>query len=220
GTIGVIAQVTLRVKPMPEYSRFVVCRMRNWQIAERILAGLVTSQTTPAAIELLAGPAWSNDPTLGSLSKRDLAHVLVGLEGTEAEVEWMADTLWNELRKLGVDADIISQDHCGPLWMRLAQFPVEGDPALVIKASINPGRTVEFVERLVKIDPECSLQSHAGNGVVVARLSKDTSGVSKTVVGEVQPAAAEHRGQCLQVSFGRPAEPARHTVVGGLGPAA
>ena len=219
GTIGVIAQVTLRVKPMPEQSRFVVCRMRNWQMAERILAGLVTSQTTPAAIELLAGPAWSNDPTLGSLSKRDLAHVLVGLEGTEAEVEWMADALWNELRKLGVDADIISQDHCGPLWMRLAQFPVEGDPALAIKASLNPGRTVEFVERLVKIDPECSLQSHAGNGVVVARLSKDAVGVSKTLVGEIQPAAAEHGGHVIVLSCAEPTELTRQCWWGSPGDA-
>lgn len=219
GTIGVIAQVTLRVKPMPEQSRFVVCRMRNWPMAERILAGLVTSQTTPAAIDLLAGPAWSNDPTLGSLSQRDVAHVLVGLEGTEAEVEWMADTLWNELRKLGVDADIISQHHCGPLWMRLAQFPVEGEPALAIKASLKPSRTAEFVERLVKIDPQCSVQSHAGNGIVVARLSKDTSAVSKALVGEIQPAAAEHGGHVIVLSCAEPTELTRQCWWGSAGEA-
>jgi len=219
GTIGMIAQVTLRVKPMPECSRFVACRMRNWPMAERILAGLVNSQTTPAAIELLAGPAWSNDPTLGSLSQRDVAHVLVGLEGTEAEVEWMGDTLWNELRKLGVDADIISQHHCGGLWVRLAQFPVEGDPALVIKASLKPGHTVEFVQRLRKIDPECSVQSHAGNGVVVARLSKETSGVSKTLVSEIQPAAAEHGGHVIVLSCAEPAELTRQCWWGSPGEA-
>jgi FAD/FMN-containing dehydrogenase len=193
--------------------------MRNWPMAERILAGLVNSQTTPAAIELLAGPAWSNDPTLGSLSQRDVAHVLVGLEGTEAEVEWMGDTLWNELRKLGVDADIISQHHCGGLWVRLAQFPVEGDPALVIKASLKPGHTVEFVQRLRKIDPECSVQSHAGNGVVVARLSKETSGVSKTLVSEIQPAAAEHGGHVIVLSCAEPAELTRQCWWGSPGEA-
>jgi glycolate oxidase FAD binding subunit len=219
GTIGVIAQVTLRVKPMPEHSQFVVCRMRNWPMAERILAGLVTSQTTPAAIELLAGPAWSNDPTLGLLSGRDVAHVLVGLEGTESEVEWMADTLWNELRKLGVDADIIPQHHCGPLWMRLAQFRVEGEPALVIKASLRPGSTVEFVERLVKIDPECSVQSHAGNGIVVARLSRIIAGVSKTLVGELQPAAAEHGGHVIVLSCAEAAELTRQCWWGSPGEA-
>jgi FAD/FMN-containing dehydrogenase len=188
-------------------------------MTERILAGLVTSQTTPAAIELLAGPAWGNDPTLGSLSKRDVAHVLVGLEGTEAEVEWMADTLWNELRKLGVDADIISQHHCGPLWMRMAQFPVEGDPAVVIKASLKPEHTVEFVERLVKIYPDCSLQSHAGNGTVVARLSKDTSGVAKTLVGEIQPVAAEHGGHVIVLSCAEPADLTRQCWWGSPGDA-
>jgi FAD/FMN-containing dehydrogenase len=188
-------------------------------MAERILAGLVTSQTTPAAIELLAGPAWSNDPTLGSLSPRDVAHVLIGLEGNEAEVQWMAGTLWNELRKLGVDADIISQHHCGPLWMRLAQFPVEGKPPLAIKASLPPGRTVEFAERLVKLDPECSVQSHAGNGVVVARLSKSAAGISKTLVGELQPAAAEHGGHVIVLSCAEPAELTRQCWWGSPGEA-
>ncbi len=69
-----ITQVTLRVKPIPEASRFVTCRVRNLETAERLLAGLVTTQIAPAAIELLAGPAWKNDPVLGSLPERGAAH--------------------------------------------------------------------------------------------------------------------------------------------------
>ena len=35
--------------------------------AEKLLAALVTSKTTPTAIELLAGPAWQSDPALAGL---------------------------------------------------------------------------------------------------------------------------------------------------------
>ena len=56
GTLGVITQVTLKVKPLPERRRLVACRLRDLEQAEQLLAALVTSQTTPAAIELLVGP--------------------------------------------------------------------------------------------------------------------------------------------------------------------
>ncbi len=57
GTLGVITQVTLKIKPLPEQSAFLVGDLRDWASAERLLAALVTSGTTPSAIELLAGRA-------------------------------------------------------------------------------------------------------------------------------------------------------------------
>jgi glycolate oxidase FAD binding subunit len=201
GTLGVITQVTLRVKPTPEFSRFVTCRVRNWETAERLLESLVTTQVAPTAIELLAGQAWNNDPMLGSLSYRDCAHLLVGLEGTEEEVNWMSDTLWNEWRRLSVAAEIVPDHHTASLWMRLAQFPVEGNSPLVLKAALRPSRTVAFLQLLQRIDPQCSLQAHAGNGVVIARMAEfGAGGLSKMLVGRLQPAAAEHGGHITVLS--------------------
>ena len=60
GTLGVITQVTLKLKPLVERSALVACDVRDWHAAERLLAGVVTSATTPTAIELLAGPAWES----------------------------------------------------------------------------------------------------------------------------------------------------------------
>ena len=171
GTLAVITQVTLRVKPIPSRSKFVVCRIRNWEMAERVLAGLSKSQTTPAAIELLAGAGWRSDSQLGTLTELEVAHLLVGVEGDEAEVEWMASTLWNELRLLGVAAEILPDSLAEPFWMRLAQFPVAGPSPLVFKASMRPSRVSDFFELLLKIDPQASVQAHAGNGILVARIS-------------------------------------------------
>ncbi len=72
GTLGIIAQVTLRVKPIPESSRFMVCRVRDWPAVERLLAGLINSQTTPTAVELLVGPAWKSHSALGPIFGRRL----------------------------------------------------------------------------------------------------------------------------------------------------
>src|SRR4051812_32072780 len=51
GTLGIITQVTLRLKPIPEQSALVACSLPTPQAAEKLLAALTTSQTTPTAIE-------------------------------------------------------------------------------------------------------------------------------------------------------------------------
>jgi glycolate oxidase FAD binding subunit len=218
GTLGIITEITLRVKPQPEFSRFVVCRARNAETAERLLDALVTTQTTPAAIELLTGPAWGNDPVLGSLSDRNSAHLVVGLEGTEQEVTWMADTLWNEWRRLGVSGEIVADHHTAGLWMRLAQFPVEGQAPLVLKAALRPSRTVEFMQLLTRIDPQCSIQAHAGNGVVIARLAEfGAAGLSNMLVSRLQPAAADCGGHVTVLSCTSAADLTRQCWWGTLG---
>ncbi len=207
GTLGVITQVTLRVKPIPEISRFVTCRVQNLETADRLLESLVTTQVEPSAIELLAGPIWKNDPVLGSLPDRNAAHIAVGLEGNADEVQWMCDTLRNEWRKLDIAADVVPDDQTTGLWMRLAQFPVEGKFPVVIKAVVRPSRTVEFIRLLQKTDPECSIQSHAGNGIIVAKLTRTGSGgVSKMLVGTLQPTAAEYGGHVVVLSCESPGE--------------
>jgi glycolate oxidase FAD binding subunit len=207
GTLGVITQVTLRVKPIPETSRFVTCRVGNLGTAERLLESLVTTQIAPSAIELLAGPAWKNDSVLGSLPDRNAAHVLIGLEGNADEVQWMSDTLCNEWRRLDVAPEIVPDHQTTGLWMRLAQFPVEGKFPIVIKAAVRPSRTIEFVRLLQKMDPECSIQSHAGNGIIVVKLTQPgAGGVSKMLVSSLQPAAAEYGGHVVVLSCESPAE--------------
>src|SRR5688572_4376214 len=56
GTLGVITQVTLKLKPAVEQSRLMACVVRDAADAERMLAALSSSKTTPVAVELLAGP--------------------------------------------------------------------------------------------------------------------------------------------------------------------
>ena len=121
---------------------------------------------------------------LGSLPGRGAGGLLVGLEGTAEEVSWMADTLLNEWRKSGTSGEIVSKHQTDGLWMRLAQFPAAENAPLVIQAALRPSRTVEFIKLLERIDPDCSIQSHAGNGIVVARMTQfGDAGLSNMLVG-------------------------------------
>ena len=101
GTLGVITQITLKIKPLPASSAFLLCDVESWQHAEQLLAALVTSAATPSAVELLAGPAWRETATLGTATAGTLARLAVGLEGSEAEVAWMLNQLAAEWRSRG-----------------------------------------------------------------------------------------------------------------------
>jgi glycolate oxidase FAD binding subunit len=97
GTLAVITQVTLKVKPLPERSAFVITPFRDLEHAECLLDALSQSRTAPAAIELVAGSAWKSDPALGDLRPGERGFIVVGVEGTEPEVQWMVRTLIEEL---------------------------------------------------------------------------------------------------------------------------
>lgn len=221
GSIGIITQVTLRVKPIPECSRFVTCRPRGWVEAEKLLAAMVTSQVTPTAIELLTGLDWDNDPALGTLNSAEAAHLLIGFEGTEPEVAWMTGQLCDEWRHVGVLGQVVPDDQTSGLWMRLAQFPAEGNAPLTIKATVRPSRVISMIELVRAIDPRCTVQAHAGNGVVVARLSEfGAGGMSKLLVGRLQPAAVEQQGHVIVLRCDSPAELTRQCWWGSVGDSA
>ncbi len=202
GTLGVITQITLRLKPVPEQSALVACSLPNVQAAERVLASLISSQVTPTAIELLAGPEWAADEALAGLSRpsdRPL-FLVIGFEGTSAEIDYLTRQLLAEWRALEI-ADHLVIGEASALWQRLIESPAVGDSPLVLKASLVPSGLVSLIEASRELDPECSIQVHAGNGIALIKLSKfPTQGLSRALVGRLQPLATAYHGQVIVLS--------------------
>ena len=202
GTLGVITQVTLRLRPIPEQSVLIACAAPDSRAAEKLLSALVTSQTTPTAIELLAGPVWHADPALQSLGQGSPGqlYLAVGLEGTGAEVEFMVRQLSHEWHELGVAQPLIVGESA-EFWQRLIEFPAAGESPLVLKASVTPSGTTAFIDAACRLDPNCSIQAHAGNGSVIIKLTEfPTQGLSRALVGGLQPAAAAQQGHVVVLS--------------------
>ena len=103
GTLGVITQVTLMVRPLCEASVLLTCDLPDFAVAERLLAGLVRSLVRPVAIELLAGRDGDN-PVLGPAGDGAVGRLCVGFEGATAEVDWMVGQLRKEWAAEGVIA--------------------------------------------------------------------------------------------------------------------
>jgi glycolate oxidase FAD binding subunit len=218
GTLAVITQVTLKVKPLPERSALVVSPFRDLAHAESLLDKIAMSATAPAAIELLAGPAWRNDPALGDLRSGEGGFLVIGFEGTEPEVKWMVAALRRELAGAAGEAREINTNEATALWSRLCEFPATEAGALTLKICVPPGQTTAIVERVAAADPQCSIQGHAGNGVIIARMAQfPPAAFSKVLIGDLQPAAAQSGGSAVVLRAENPGELTHQAAWGSLG---
>ncbi len=214
GTLGIITQATLKVKPMPQRTALVGCRVTNFDQAGRLLACFVTSDIRPVAIEFIAGPAWNDDPALEPSAPGEFGHLIVALEGTEPEVEWMKAVLLAELASQGVQGFVVADDRAAGLWDRLREFPA-AEAVLVLKANVPPSHTVELIRLLRDAATDCSVQAHAGNGIVIARFPTfPPGGVSRILVGRLQPVAQTAGGNLIVLSSTLGGELTRQAVWG------
>jgi glycolate oxidase FAD binding subunit len=218
GTLGIITQVTLKLKPIPEQQTLLACPVRDSDEAERVLAALVRSETTPTAVELLAGPVWQGHPALATLGRQSAAYkyIVVALEGTATEVEWMTSRLGSEWRDLGVEASLTVGDSAD-LWRLLVEFPAEGEFPLVLKASLLPSGVTTFLAAARELDPQCSVQAHAGNGIVIVKFpSFPEKGLSRALVGGLLPVATRFQGNVVVLSNPSGSEMTHQSAWGGI----
>ncbi|HUY91845.1 MAG TPA: FAD-binding oxidoreductase [Pirellulales bacterium] len=198
GTLAVITQLTLKVKPLAEASAILACQPRDLAQAESLLAELAASPSTPAAIELLAGPEWNDSPEL-AVEVAAAAKLLVGLEGTRGEVDWTVDEINRSWRAAGVaSCDVHRNEAAEPIWRRLTEFGARPDAPLTMKLSVRPSAVTRMVALCQELDPGCSLVSHAGNGIVLARFREfSAADTSRVIVQHLQPAAAAAGGSAV-----------------------
>ena len=165
GTLGIVTQVTLMVRPLPEASVFLVCELPDFKVAEKLLADLVTSPARPAAIELVAGGQCHDDPVLGPVLEGHVGRLYVGFEGPAAEVDWMVEQLRSEWAAAGAAAAmLVPTPRAEPLWRRLAEFPAD------LQIHVLPSAMVETIAKVLEIHPNCAIQAHAGDGVIRIKL--------------------------------------------------
>lgn len=163
GTLGVIVQLTLKVRPIPEASAIVWVPLANPADLAARLDGLNTSATRPIALDLLNAPAAHS---IGqSLGLPDGPAVLVvGFEDNADAVKWQVDRVREELA--APEAAVVEGERTATLWDALNGFQADGPGPLAFTANIRPAAVAGFVTEL---DPSrWSVQAHAGNGIVRA----------------------------------------------------
>ena len=208
GTLGVITQVTLMVKPMPETSAMVACEVADLAAAEELLSQLVHTPTLPTAVELLVGPAWENDSAHSPTPASAIGRLLVAFEGDRTDVDWMVGRLVEDWRACGGSpSQVLDKKRLDTQWNRLTEFAGESfadsPPPVVVQNHVLPGSLADCLRLLLEIDPECSVQAHAGDGIVVARFSLPPEQLADPLAKRVRPYLAGAGGTMVVLSHPR-----------------
>ncbi len=210
GTLGVVTQVTLMVRPLPETSAMVICELAELDAAERVLAGLVHTKTLPAAIELLAGSATQDNPVMGPALESSVARLIVAFEGSRAEVDWMIRQLEDEWQQHGISTPTtIDHTEAASIWQWLTELPAQ------VQISVPPGATTEMVARLLELDSAVAIQAHAGNGVIRVGLPPPLlDRFAEVLRGRLRPIVSAAAGTMVVLSCPDGAELSREDVWG------
>jgi len=206
GTLGVITRLALRVKPLPECFATVVADCPELAVAETILERLVRLDATPATVDLLVGSTW-HETAGGSPDARPHPSALLAVraEGTEAEVQWMAERVQYEFWQGGAaGAQRLSDSDADRLWSQQVEFADRGatsthdQAALVIKVAVPPSAVTATIADLRLHDSTCTIQAHAASGIIVARLANFAGeDISRVLVGKLRPMAVHHGGSLV-----------------------
>jgi glycolate oxidase FAD binding subunit len=196
GTLGVVTQVTLKLRPLPEVAGLLAVSCRADQVAAT-LDELHRSRTRPVCLELLNAAALPFMCADGPPPEPDTWTVVVGFEDSLEAFNWQVPQLVRELAAaLPVvgRASLVSE----PWWHGLAGFVARPDAALTFRANVLPSGVAAFCLELARLAPRLALQAHAGNGVVTGRLPADaTQAEAEQCVAQARQLAAAARGHVV-----------------------
>ena len=184
GTLAVVTQLTLKLKPLPESSVLIWTSFEKLADRDAAVGDLLTSQTRPVAIETLnpSAAALIEDQARAGL-RTDASLLLIGFEGSARETNWQTETLRHELEVHHAgEFSVVRGENAGRLWTALTEFAVCSEELLPFQANLLPSKVATFEERASRLG--IATLSHAGDGTVVGKRAE---------AEREQPEAAELR---------------------------
>ena len=171
GTLGVITQVTLKLRPMPEQTQVVWFSFDNSESVELALQRLVTTSTRPVAVDIYNPRGAERIATLSERKIPGGQHgVCLVFEGSEAEVRWQVQTILEELRSVRPLSEVVWNpvDSLAVI-SAMTEFTATPEDTFIAHLSVPPSQVTGFVSSLTL--QGLVIQSHAANGIIRAILS-------------------------------------------------
>jgi glycolate oxidase FAD binding subunit len=190
GTLGVVTQVTFKVKPRPE-ERVVVTFGLTADRLGPTLDAIHATNARPVAVELLNAAAARAVGLPG-----DAAWTLaVGFEEKTVTVAWQIETLLNDL---DVKAAVHRGDDVTRLYTAIADLPCRPESRFVWKASVRPSQVAAVAPAV----PGTLVHAHAMNGIVWVH---DTDGREPKIDGTLVCRTAPTEWKTKERVWGSPA---------------
>lgn len=196
GTLGVITQVTLMVRPQPAMSAFAVIPLPSFEKADSLLELMGACHLEPTSLELVVGDRFPEGPDPDAA-----ATLWVGFESSQIEVRWMLDVAKEICRNEGLEVAMKdAPDLVESIWQELTDASViqenRRDTTLAAEVTVLPSKTVAVAKRLQQIDPNVSLHCRAGNGVLLAQFPCEPDQAAEHAT-EIRAGATELGGRAI-----------------------
>jgi glycolate oxidase FAD binding subunit len=190
GTLGVITQVTLKVRPLPAEQAIFVFACSSEKL-DRALAQLHGTRTRPICMEVLNPAAAARLAAEIHESSPTAWVVAVGFEDSAEALKWQVGQL---VREIGEHHCVIgSLGGCADsLWKGLIEDHGRGDAVLSFKAGVPASRVASFCVETGHLLEPVRLQAHAGNGIVVGHCIGEDTVAQVRKVRELAMAAGGH----------------------------
>ena len=175
GTLGVIVEATVKLRPLPEQEELVSVRFDRLKDAGSAVKAVAASDLIPNAVELLDG-AGASGAGLAAGSPTPGAVLVVGFDGVREQIDWQRAELARLTGPLGGrDPRLLD----AAAWTRLPTAAREAfsTTAAVMTLAVLPSQVAEIMEQGAGIARGRGLQSawaaHAGVGVVRGALASE-----------------------------------------------
>jgi glycolate oxidase FAD binding subunit len=161
GTLGIITQMTLKVRPIPETSAIVWIPLTSGESAALALDQLNTSDSRPVAVELLNATAARMIGQPLDLPATDWV-LAIGVEDNASSAKWQIDRLKQEVP--APDLVVGEADDAMNLWTGLIEFQELAQGPINCVVSVRPSAVVEYTAQADT--GRWAVQCHAGNGFI------------------------------------------------------
>jgi len=170
GTLGIISQVTLKVRPRPETQAVLIFGCTSEALGS-LAESLHASRTRPICLDILNATA-TNTLRRGGLSLPESPWVvLVGYEDSELAVNWQIQQLIRELTPTVPAVEALAGAVVDPLWQTLTDFALWPDARLTLKANMLPSQVPAF--SLAADARRFAVHSHLDSGIVRVHVPDD-----------------------------------------------
>ena len=195
GTLGILAEVTLKLQPLPTVGKMVIGRMPFVETASETAFRIMDSDVMPSFLELAnpaayqavtrwtAGAAGKEVPGNGTPGESDCP-LIAGMFGPEETVDWQVEECERIFNDMGA-AEVVrlTGDGYDQALESLRAFPsgrlapAGARPGVTCRASVTPDRVADLyrlaAERCGGLSIDCGMLSHFTSGHVAFVLSRD-----------------------------------------------
>ena len=169
GTLGIITQVTLKLRPKAEEHALVILACAADGL-EAVLTQLHGSRTRPVCLDIYNRSAAQADFSQANVPVPDAAWVaVVGFEGNADAVNWQVQQLVRESSG-GGSLEVLMGFTANPLWQAMAEWGLWPASSLSFKATLLPSALAGFCQAVSNREAPW-LCAHAGNGIVLGHFS-------------------------------------------------